>query len=111
MVQTTSRAQSLIFSQIPDGDGGELLCRVFDEVAENRFIIVADDVDLLNLLVGNAGDSGQTVPNDGVSGDLEQRLGEVERKRAETGTTGWTTDLSEDVKLVKKEDNLNPKQG
>jgi hypothetical protein len=92
VVKATSGSKSLVLAQILDGDTRELLGRVLDEVAEDGLVVVADDVDLLNLLVGNAGDRGEAVPDDGVAGDFEQRLGQVERKRTETGSSRRTTD-------------------
>ncbi|KAI6757428.1 hypothetical protein HG531_003253 [Fusarium graminearum] len=93
VVETTSGSKSLVLAQVLDGDAGELLGRVLDEVAEDGLVVVADDVDLLDLLVGNAGDGGEAVPDDGVAGDFEQRLGQVERQRAETGSSRRTADL------------------
>lgn len=71
MVETASGSKSLILAEILDSDGGELLGGVLDEVAEDRFVVVADDVDLLDLLVGDASDGGETVPDDGVASDFE----------------------------------------
>ena len=93
VVQTTSSSKRLVLAQVLDGDVGELLGRVSDKVAEDGLVVVTDDVDLLDLLVGNASDGGQAVPDDGVAGDFEERLGHVERKRAEASSSRRTTDL------------------
>jgi hypothetical protein len=93
VVETTSSSKSLVLAQVLDSDGGELLGRVLDEVAEDGLVVVADDVDLLDLLVGDASDRGEAVPDDRVTGDFEQRLGDVERQRTETGSSRRTADL------------------
>lgn len=79
VVQTASGAQSLVLAEVLDGDGGELLGGVLDEVTEDGLVVVADDVNLLDLFVGNAGDGGEAVPDDGVAGHFEERFGDVER--------------------------------
>jgi hypothetical protein len=93
VVQTAGCSKSLVLAEVLDGNGGELLGRVLDEVAEDGLVVVADDVDLLNLLVGDAGDRGQAVPDDRVASDFEQRLGQVERQRAETSSSRRAADL------------------
>lgn len=93
MVQTSGRAKSLVLPQVFDGDRWELLGRVLDEVAEDGLIVVANNVDLLNLLVGHTGNGREAVPDDGVAGNIEERLGDVERKGAETSASRGTTDL------------------
>ena len=55
VVETTSCAESLVLAEVLDCDAGELLGGVLDEVAENGLVVVADDADLLDLLVGDAG--------------------------------------------------------
>lgn len=45
---------------------------IFDEVAEDSFVVVADHADFLD--VGNLRNGGQAVPNDRVTGNVEQRL-------------------------------------
>lgn len=95
VVETASGAEGLVLAQVLDGDGGELLGRVLDEVAENRFIVVSDNVDLLDLLVGDAVNGGEAVPDDGVAGNFEERLGDVKRERAETGSSRRATDLEQ----------------
>lgn len=77
VVETASGSKCLILAEVLDSDGRELLGGVLDEVAEDRFVVVADDVNLLDLLVGDASDGGEAVPDDGMASDLEQRLGHV----------------------------------
>ena len=95
VVQAAGGAEGLILSQVADGDGGELLGRVLDEVAEDGLVVVADDVHLLND--GDAGDGRQAVPDDGVAGHLEQRLGDVEREGAEARAARRAADLRQTV--------------
>lgn len=45
---------------------------VLDKVTEDRLVVVADDEDFVNL--GNFGDRGEAVGNDGMAGDFEERL-------------------------------------
>jgi hypothetical protein len=45
---------------------------VFDEIPEDRLVVVAHDEDLADL--GHAGDGGEAVLDDGVTGDFEKRL-------------------------------------
>lgn len=91
VVQTTSGAQRLVLAQISQVDAGELLGRVLDEVAEDGLVVVADDVDVLDLL--DAGNGREAVPDDGVAGDFEEGLGEVKRERAESRATRRAADL------------------
>lgn len=69
MVETSSCAQSLIFAQVNDLDLRELLLRVFDEVAEYGFVVVADYAYFLD--VGNLCDGGEAVPDDGMASYFE----------------------------------------
>lgn len=91
VVQAAGGAQRLVLAQISQVDAGELLGRVLDEVAEDRLVVVADDVDFLDVL--DAGDGRQAVPDDGVAGDFEKGLGEIKRERAESRATRGATDL------------------
>lgn len=93
MVQAASSAEGFILAEVLDGDGGELLCRVLDEVAEDGLVVVTDDVDLLDLLVGDAGDGAQAVPDDGVAGDFEEGFGDIEREGTEASSSGRAADL------------------
>ena len=93
MVEATSGAESLVLAKVFDSDSGELLGGILDEIAEDGFVVVSDDDNLLNLLVGYASDGGEAVPDDGVAGDLEKRLGDVEGERAEAGASRRATDL------------------
>lgn len=91
MVQAAGGAQCLVFTQVSQVDAGELPGRVLDEVAEDGLVVVADDVDLLDLL--DARNGVEAVPDDGVASNVEERLGEVERQRAESSAARRTTDL------------------
>lgn len=93
VVETASGTERLVLAEVLDGDGGELLGGVLDEVAEDGLIVVANDVDLLDLLVRDAGDGAEAVPDDGVAGDLEEGLGDVEGEGAEAGASRRATDL------------------
>lgn len=73
VVQSTSSAQRLVLAQISQVDAGELLGRVLDEVAEDGLVVVADDVDFLDLL--DAGNGREAVPDDGVAGTSKRGLG------------------------------------
>lgn len=87
MVETTSSTESLVFAKVLDGDARELLGGVLDEVAEDRLVVVSNDADLLDLFVGNASDGGEAVPDDGVAGDLEEGLRNVERQRTKSSAS------------------------
>lgn len=93
VVQTAGGSQGLVFAEVLDGELGELLGGILDEVAEDGFVVVADDVDFLDLLVGDAGDGGEAVPDDGVAGDFKERLGDVERERTEASASRGAADL------------------
>ena len=93
MVEAAGGAEGLVLAQVADGDLGELLGGVLDEVAEDGLVVVADDVDLLDLLVGDAGDGREAVPDDGVAGDFEEGLGDVEGEGAEAGASRGAADL------------------
>lgn len=45
---------------------------LLDEVAEDGLVVVADDEDFLDL--GDFGDGGEAVGDDGVAGDFEEGL-------------------------------------
>ncbi len=72
MVETSSGAKSLVLAEILDLDVREFFRRIFDEVAEDTLVVVTDEDDLLD--VWDFGDGFQAVPNNGVAGDIEQRL-------------------------------------
>lgn len=50
---------------------------VFDELAENGLVVVADNEDFFNL--GDLGDGAEAVFYDRVAGDFEERLGGGQR--------------------------------
>ena len=103
----------MVFSKVYDLDLWELLGRVFDEVAEDRLVVVANDTYFLN--VRDLCDSGETVPDDGMTCDFKERLegelesgkrngrckgrcrdtylGEIKRERSEPGSSGRPTNL------------------
>jgi len=60
---------------------------------EELLLIVPDDVDLLELIAGELVEGGKAVPDDGVAGYLEERLGDVEGEWSEACASGWTTNL------------------
>jgi hypothetical protein len=62
----------LVFTEVFDADLGRVLGAVFDEVAEDGLVIVADYEDFLDLW--DFGDGAEAVFNNGVSGDVEERL-------------------------------------
>jgi len=62
----------LVFAEVFDGDLRVCARAVFDEVAEDGFVVVADNEDFAD--VGEAGDGGEAVGDDGVAGDLEEGL-------------------------------------
>jgi hypothetical protein len=72
VVQAAGGAQGLVFAEVLDGQVGELARRILNEVAEDGFLVVADEVDLLDG--GDLVDGGEAVPDDGVAGDVEKGL-------------------------------------
>ena len=72
VVESAGGSQGLVFAQVADGDLGVGARAVFDEVAEDGFVVVADDEDFADF--GDAGDGGEAVGDDGVAGDFEEGL-------------------------------------
>ena len=72
MVESSSSSQSLVFAQVYDLDLREFFGGVFDEVAEDRFIVVSDHAYFLD--VGDLCDGGEAVPDDGMASDFEEGL-------------------------------------
>lgn len=72
MVEAASGSESLVFPQVFDRDLRVGARAILDEVAEDGFVVVANDEDLTDL--GDFGDGGEAVRDDRVSGDLEERL-------------------------------------
>lgn len=62
----------MVLAQVADGDGRVGARAVLDEVAEDALVVVADDEDFADL--GDAGDGGEAVGDDGVPGDFEEGL-------------------------------------
>lgn len=75
MVETSCRAECLVFSQVLDAQLWEVVGDGVDEGLEDGFLVVADDEDFLDLWDGC--DRAEAVLDDGVAGDREQRLGNV----------------------------------
>ena len=75
MVESACRAQRLVLTKVADGAVGVCSTAVLDEVAEDALIVVANDEDFADL--GEFGDGGEAVGDDGVAGYLEQWLGRV----------------------------------
>lgn len=73
MVNTTSRAKRLIFSQVGDLEVGKISTGVFDEIPEYTLIVVADEYDLLKG-TSELSKGTQIVPDNRMAGDLEKRL-------------------------------------
>lgn len=72
MVEPASRTQCLVLAEVLNAYVGKLFRRVFDEVSEDRFVVVSNEDDFTDAWY--FGDSSQAVPDDGVSGDVEKRL-------------------------------------
>jgi hypothetical protein len=72
VVEAACGAEGLVFAQVDDFDLGEFFGGVFDEVAEDGLVVVADHADFLD--VGYFRDGGEAVPDDGVACDIEKRL-------------------------------------
>lgn len=72
VVQATGGAQGLVLAQVLDGEVWEVGGGIFDEIAEDGLVIIADEVDL--VYGGDFGDGGQAVVDDGVAGDIEEGL-------------------------------------
>lgn len=62
----------MVFAEVLDSDLGEFAGGVFDEVAEDGFIVIADEDDFFD--VGDFSDCSQAMPEDRVTGDIEQGL-------------------------------------
>lgn len=121
MVEAACGAKGLVLAQVFNGEVGEGGGGVLDEVAEDGLVVVADEVDLVDG--GDFGDGRQAVVDDGMAGDVEQRLwqndelsvnngqergrtgaggrrgstrtdlGNIEGERSEPSTTGCTSNL------------------
>lgn len=72
MVETASGAQSRIFTQVLHLELRELLGGVLNEVAEDSFIVVADEDDLTNI--GDLGESFQAMVDYRMTGDFKEGL-------------------------------------
>lgn len=72
MVEAACGAKGLVLAQVFNGEFGEGGGGVLDEVAKDGLVVVADEVDLVDG--GDFGDGRQAVVDDGMAGDVEQRL-------------------------------------
>lgn len=72
VIEATSSAKSLVLPQILDLDLRELPRGVLDEVTKDIFFIVSDEDHFLDIW--NFGHGFQAVPDDGVAGNIKQRL-------------------------------------
>jgi hypothetical protein len=72
VVEAARRAEGLVFAQVLGGDVRVGLGGVLDEVAEDVFVIVADDEDFADL--GQLGDGLVAVLNDGMARNVKERL-------------------------------------
>ena len=77
VVQAAGGAKGLVLAEVLDREVGKLAGSILDEVAENGFFVVADEVDLANR--GNLLDGRQAVPDDGMAGNIEEGLREKTR--------------------------------
>ncbi len=74
MVESSSCSQSLVFAQVVDSDLWEFLRGVFDEVAEDRLVILSDHADFFD--VRYLCDGGEAMPNNRMPSNFEERLEE-----------------------------------
>lgn len=73
VIETSSGAEGLVFAKVADGDLRVGARAVFDEVAEDGLVVVADDEDFADF--GDFGYGGEAVRDDGVAGDFKEGLG------------------------------------
>lgn len=72
VVESSGSSQSLVFSKVYDLDLWELFRSILDKVVEDRFVVVTDHADFLD--VGNLCDSGEAMPDNGMSSNFEEGL-------------------------------------
>jgi len=72
VIQSSCRSQCLVLSKVDNLDVWKLLCRVFDEIAENGLVVVSDYADFLDRW--DFGNCGETVPDNWVSSYIEEWL-------------------------------------
>jgi len=75
VVEAAGGAQGLVFAEVFDRKIGKLGGGIFNEVTEDRFVVVSDEGDLTDR--GDFGDGGQAVPDDGVASNIEEGLMET----------------------------------
>ena len=73
MIEPAGGSKSLVLAEVLDAQGREGLGTVLQEGAEYVFLEIADQKHLAD--VRNAGYGAETVLDDGVAGDFEERLG------------------------------------
>lgn len=93
MVEATRGAEGLVLAEVFDGEAGELEAGVLDEVLEDLLLVVPDYVDLAEVGRRQLGEGLDAVPDDGVAGDFEEGLGDVEGERPEAGAARGAADL------------------
>lgn len=71
MVEPACRSECLVLAKVLDGEFWELDRPFLDEWLEDRFVIVTNENDFFN---GRLLESLEVVPNNGMTGDFEQRL-------------------------------------
>jgi hypothetical protein len=76
MVETSCCAQGSVFPEILNTELRELFGRVFDEIAKDGFVVVADQNDFPDIV--NLGERFEAMVDDGVTGDFKERLVAVE---------------------------------
>lgn len=72
VIETASRAEGLVLSQILDLDLREFSRGVFDKVTEYTLVVVANQDYLFD--VGNFGHGFEAMPDDWMASDIEERL-------------------------------------
>jgi SAM-dependent methyltransferase len=111
VIEATSGAEGLVLAQVGDLELREFAGRVLDEVAEDIFFVVANEDDLFDVV--DFGNGFQTVPDDGMAGDVKERLtcwvsrvsredgfflfsylGNIERQGSKASSSRWATNLN-----------------
>jgi hypothetical protein len=72
VVEASSSTQSLVLAQVYNLNLRELLRGIFDEITEDRFIVVSDHADFLD--VRYLRDGGESVPDDGMASNFKEGL-------------------------------------
>lgn len=93
VVESARGAEGLVLAQVLDGQAGELGAGVLDEVLEDLLLVVADYVDLAEVVRRQLREGLDAVPDDGVAGDFEEGLGDVEGEGPEARAARGAADL------------------